>query len=138
MGVSVKVGSIATEVGASSFLNAFFSTVAVLLEDDQPGKRFPTISHDFYQGQVDAEQVAQAIDELKRIQAELAKHPPTAVVWDREDRTLRPPWGEKISSHITSMTNYFVTSSGRDLMGVLLEVFDHALKTKKAVEIAEI
>jgi 2,3-bisphosphoglycerate-dependent phosphoglycerate mutase len=44
-------------------------------------------------------------------------------VWDVEDRSKRPPWGDDISPDITSLANYFVTDDGRDLF----EVFDEAV-----------
>lgn len=50
MGVGVRVGSIVSEVGAASFLNALFSTIVGLLEPDGRGSRFPVISINFYEG----------------------------------------------------------------------------------------
>ena len=47
------------------------------------------------------------------------------VVWDIEDLSKQPPWGNKISPDITDLSSYFVTSDGEDFIGVL----ERALKT---------
>lgn len=49
-----------------------------------------------------------------------------------------PLGGADISSDITSMGNYFVSSTGRDLFDLLIEAFDDALKNKSDVVIEEI
>jgi hypothetical protein len=135
MSVGIQVGAIISEIGAPSFLNAFFSTVAGLLENDAPGSRFPVVSSDFYDGHIDADKVASALAELKVIRAELMRHPPTAIIWDIEDRSNTPPWGDVISTAITSMGNYFVSSTGRDLFELLNEVLQHAVKHRQAIDI---
>jgi hypothetical protein len=43
------------------------------------------------------------------------------VVWDIENHQSKPPWGDNIASHITSLGNYFVSSTGRDVFHVLEE-----------------
>jgi hypothetical protein len=110
-------------VGTADFLHAFFSTVSANLEPDGWGTRFPTVMGPLYEGRVDGEQAARALAELDQIKAELAEHPPSDVVWDVEDRSKQPPWGDNISPEITSLADYFVTDDGRDLF----EVFDEAL-----------
>ena len=138
MSVGVKVGSIVGEVGASSFLNGFFSTIAGLLEGGHPGSRFPIISVDFYGGHVEADKVERAIEELRTIRTELTGYPSSAVIWDLEDRSKVPPWGDAISPTIQSMGDYFVSSTGRDLFELLFEAFSHALKRKRPVDIVEV
>ncbi|MBF5012569.1 Imm70 family immunity protein [Burkholderia pseudomultivorans] len=138
MSVGVRVGSIVDEVGASSFFNSFFSTIWGLLEPDGPGTRFPVVSKEFYEGRVPAEYVEQALDELKAIRERLSNFPPSSVIWDFEDRTKQPPWGTDISADITSMGNYFVSSTGRDLFDLLIEAFDDAKQSKSDVTIEEI
>ncbi|MBE9175423.1 hypothetical protein IQ225_09140 [Synechocystis salina LEGE 06155] len=49
----------------------------------------------------------------------LSKFSPDKVIWDIENLDIIPPWGNGISSDITDLLNYFVTSSGRDLIAVL-------------------
>ncbi|MCX7113287.1 MAG: Imm70 family immunity protein [Proteobacteria bacterium] len=138
MSVGVRVGSIVDEVGASSFFNAFFSTITALLEQNKPSLRFPQISISFYKGKVEVENIEKAVNELREIKQEFAKYPPSSVVWDLEDRTKQPPWGKNISPDITSMENYFVSSTGRDLFDLLLEAFEYAEKKSLPVSIEEI
>jgi len=135
MSVGVRVGSIVSEVGAPDFFNSFFSTIKGLLEPAGAGTRFPLISVAFYSGRILADQVADATVELKKIQEELAGFPPSSVIWDDDDRSQKPPWGDNISPDITSMANYFVTSTGRDLLNLLFEMFDYAKKKKLDVTI---
>ena len=61
---------------------------------------------------------------LKKIQSELREYQPDKVVWDIENLSKQPPWGTNISSDITDLSNYFVTSSGDDF----ITVFFHALE----------
>jgi len=136
MTVEIQAGSLTGEIGSSSFFNAFFSTVAVLLENAEPGSRFPVIGEELYEGHVDAENIGRAIAELQVIRAELMRYPPTAIVWDSEVRARAPPGGNDISRDISSMGIYFVTSDGRDLFDMLLEIFRYALKQKSDVDIA--
>jgi len=138
MSVGIKLGSIIDELGSSSFLNSFFSTLVGLLENNVRGSRYPVISLEFYQGRISVENLEQAVIELQSIQEELSKHPPSAVIWDTEDLTSSPPWKSNISTDITSMANYFISSTGRDLFAILFEVFSHAIETKRSVDIVSI
>ena len=126
MHVGVRVGSIIDEVGTPAFFNAAFSTVSVLLEDGQPGKRFPVFSRQLYAGQVPTAQAAALLRELHTIALELQQFSPAQLVWDAEDRSLTPPWGDRIAEHITSLGNYFVTSTGRELWALLIEAAEAA------------
>jgi hypothetical protein len=138
MPIGVRVGSIISEIGASSFFNSFFSTIKGLLEPAGAGTRFPVISDHFYDGCIPANKVNGAIAELGVIKAELSKFPPSAVIWDIDDRSQEPPWGSDISSDITSMGNYFVTSTGRDLLDTLFEMFEYAKKKGFDVTIEDV
>lgn len=71
------------------------------------------------------------IQEINEIREKLKKFNPSQVIWDIEDLSKKPPWGEKISKDITDLSNYFVTSDGRDLFKVLLL----ALKDSKELKI---
>ena len=66
---------------------------------------------------------------LSIIKKELQKFSPEKVVWDIEDLSKQPPWGNDISKDITDLSNYFVTSDGNDF----LTVFSHALEKAKEV-----
>lgn len=136
MGVSLKVGTVAFEIGTPAFLYSFFSTVCVRLEEGKWGSYFPTIMKDFYSGKILNSQASQALKELEQIRSLLSQLPPEQVVWDFEKRDLQPPWGNKISSQITSLENYFVTSNGKNLLDVFTNAIELSHRTKKDVQVA--
>ena len=122
--VGFKVGCIWYEIGAASFLHSFFSTVAYNLECGNWGTRFPVIMNELYQGKLANANVPNAKVELNTIENELKNLSPDKAIWDIEDLTKQPPWGNKISNQITDLSNYFVTSDGEDF----LTLFKHALE----------
>lgn len=126
------------EIGSGDFLFSFFSTVAVNLEGGKWGSRFPVIMNKFYQGKVKRNKVDKAIKEMEMIKSELKNFPPSKVVWDIEDLSQQPPWGDDISEEITDLSNYFVTNDGEDLIEVFMMAFNKAKELKKAVEIDSI
>ena len=65
----------------------------------------------------------------------LHSFPSSDVIWDAEDLSLTPPWGNNISSDITDLSNYFVTSDGRDLISVLSEAMNEAKEMQCDIEI---
>lgn len=137
MSIGIKVGSITDEIGSSDFLHAFFSTVSANLEPRGWGSKYPTLMLKLYQGNLDVIFVNDALRELQQIRKELSKLPPSDVVWDISEPSKQPPWGDKISKDITSLSNYFVTSTGRDLISTLVEAFEDAITTKKPLLIVQ-
>lgn len=120
MTVGFKVGSIIDEIGSSDFFHAFFSTIAVRLEPVW-GARFPVLMTKLYQGELRQEDALMALSELATVQSELRAFAPSQIVWDIDDKTKSPPWGTEIASTISDLSNYFVTSTGRDLIETLRE-----------------
>jgi hypothetical protein len=127
MGVCIKVGSIADELGAASFVHSFFSTVSVHGEPSGWGTRFPHLMNELYEGRLPVENASLALKELLEAKAILSNIPPSKVVWDFEDRAAQPPWGGDIAESITDLGNYFVSSTGRDLFELLEETFRAAI-----------
>ncbi len=123
MAVGFTVKRYLYTIGGGDFLHAFFSTVCGQLENEQWGSKYPYIMQELYEGELSAEHLQQAAEELAQIKLGLARFTPDQVIWDIEDRSLMPPWGDQISDSITDLSNYFVTSSGEDL----LDVFQNAL-----------
>ena len=126
MAIGITVGSITDEIGAPSFFHAFFSTISVHCEPKGWGSRFPHLMKDLYQGRLSAQSVPAALGELRAAKERLSKLPPSAVVWDIENRASMPPWGDKIAPDITDLGNYFVSSTGRDLFALLEEALSAA------------
>ena len=123
MSVSAWVGEKRFEVGSAGFLKAWFSTIAVRLENEKWGSVFPTIMRDFYSGSLPSTRALDALKDLETIRRRLADLPPEQVVWDFEQRASIPPWGNELSAKIVSLGNYFVTSDGKDLFEVLRAAF---------------
>ena len=113
------------QIGTGDFLHSFFSTVALRLENGLWGSKYPVIMNELYQGELPANKTNLAIDELIQIKEGLRGLSSEQVVWDIEDLSKQPPWGNKISPDITDLSSYFVTSDGEDFIGVL----ERALKT---------
>lgn len=135
MAIGIEVDNIWTEIGAGSFLHAFFSTLSHRLEPDGWGSRFPTLMNELYQGRLPSGSAKIALTELQTAKQELKKFSPSQVIWDIENLDARPPWGDNISSDITDLSNYFVTSAGRDLFGVLEESLTWSAKKGKDIEL---
>lgn len=129
MAVGFKVKFYWYQIGHGDFLHSFFSTVAYNLENEKWGSRFPVIMNELYQEKIEVDNIGKALDELKIIKKELQLFGPEKVVWDIEDLSKQPPWGHNISKDITDLSNYFVTSDGKDF----LSIFSHALEKAKEV-----
>jgi hypothetical protein len=136
VGLSAWVGDKRFELGDASFLKAWFSTICARLEGEDWGSRFPLIMQDFYSGALPHDRAGAALAELTRIREGLAALPSDKVIWDFENRTARPPWGNAVSPHIRSLGDYFATSDGENLFEVLADAFSEALKAKRDVVIS--
>ena len=138
MSVGLMVGYKWWTIGEGSLFNSFFSTIYVRLEHNQWGSRYPVIMNKLYWGDVPFESVESGIAELVSIQEELKKFLPQDVIWDFEDLSLTPPWGNNIAEHITNLSHYFITSSGKDSFEVLLTSFRFALEHGQNVSVKSI
>lgn len=116
-------------IGTSDFLHAFFSTVCGRLENGKWGSRYPYLMNELYQGMLSAEHLEAGAEELAQIKQALARFAPNQVIWNIEDLSLTPPWGDNISGDITDLSNYFVTSEGNNFF----TVFSAALSKAQAL-----
>lgn len=121
MAIGLRLHGITTVIGPGGVLHALFSTISLRLEPNGWGTRYPTLMHKLYQGHLDHEDAAKALDELLDVQEKLKAHAPSEVVWDIEDPAQPPPWGLEVGPHVKSLATYFVTSTGRDLLETLIE-----------------
>ena len=136
MAVGFRVKFYWYQVGTSDFLHCFFSTVCVCLERKKHGSKYPCIMKKLYHGKLDYTDIGSAIKELQEIKSELKKYTPENVVWDIDDLSANPPWGNNISHDITDLSVYFVTSDGEDLITKLEKALEKAqsLKTSLLIE----
>ncbi len=114
------------EIGAPSFLYSFFSTVCLRLEDGEWGSKYPIIMNELYQGELDKKYIDDAIKELKEIKKELARIPSSEVVWDMDNLDFPPPWGYDKPEEVIKLSDYYVTSDGKDFLEVFEEVLEKA------------
>lgn len=128
MSVAFVVGDEYYSVGSGDFLHSFFSTVAYNLENGDWGIKYPYIMNELYRGELEVESVKECLAELEIIRTELKKYLPDKVVWDIDDLSKRPPWGDNISADITDLSNYFVTNDGEDFIEVLKDALEKALE----------
>lgn len=135
MALGFKVKYYWYQIGSGDFLHSFFSTVAYRLENGIWGSVYPIIMNELYQGELPAEKISMAMEELKCIKEELKKYSPDQVIWDIEDLSKQPPWGKKISSEITDLSNYYVTSSGEVFLSVFEIALQDALRLNMPLEI---
>lgn len=135
MAVGFTVSFYWYQVGSGDFLHSFFSTIAYNLETKKWGSKYPIIMNEFYQGKLESNKIKDAIEEIKDIQKELKKYPPSCVIWDIDDLDKQPPWGNEISSEITDLSNYFVTSDGEDLITILIHALEKAEEMRMPIEI---
>jgi endo-1,4-beta-D-glucanase Y len=91
-----------------------------------------------YQGRLSWKNANKVVKELQIVKDELKKFTPEYVVWDIEDISKQPPWKNNISSDITDLSNYFITSDGRNLINVILMVLNDSISEKTDVEIVNI
>jgi len=133
MGIGMFVDTSYYEIGAWSFFHSFFSTVSYHLEPDGWGSRFPILMNNLYSGTLAWTDAPQALIELMGARKELEAFPPDKVIWDIEDLTKQPPWGDNIDGTITNLSNYFGTNDGEDLFDVLTSALVEAINRKQDV-----
>ena len=138
MSVGLTVDLYWYQIGSGDFFHAFFSTIAHNLESGNWGSRFPVFMNEFYSGTLKIDRVDKAIAELKIIAYELKAFSPDKVVWDIEDLSKQPPWGNNISPDITDLSNYFVTSDGDDLITIIMHAFEKGIEIEQDVCISNL
>jgi hypothetical protein len=135
MAISFHVEQASFPIGTADFLNCFFSTVNVRLEEGRPGSRFPCLMRELYAGTLSPSLANAAVRELANIREELARLPPWQVVWDDEDSSRQPPWGSEIAPSVSSLANYFLTSEGKPLLEVIQAALELSVTTGRPIEI---
>lgn len=88
-----------------------------------------------YEGKVAREDAEAASAEISQIQEALAKLPPDQVVWDAEDMTKAPPYGKHIGPHVRSCADYWVTTTGRNLIAEIIDNMESLLEFGGSLEV---
>jgi hypothetical protein len=135
MGIGLNVGDSYYEIGSGDFFNSFFSTVSYHLEPEGWGTKYPNLMNGLYHGSLNWNLATKVTEELIDVKGKLQNYKPSKVIWDIEDTSLQPPWGDKIGTDITSLANYFVTSDGEDLLDVMFNALQTSYNEKEDIEI---
>ncbi len=99
MTVGIKFHGITTEIGPGALLHALFSTISYHLEPSGWGTRYPNLMNKLYQGQLDGQDAAMALQELVDVKEKLKDYKPEQVIWDIDDLKAKPPWGTQVGPH---------------------------------------
>jgi hypothetical protein len=127
--VAIRTGSVVTEVGAAAILHGLFSTISANLEPAGRGTRFPVTMNRLYSGSVTAADARAALDELRIIETELSAVSVDRVVWDIDDRSVRPNPHYRPRVDARNAADYFVTVNGLDLLRAgLIESLESAVE----------
>ncbi|WP_397537129.1 immunity 70 family protein [Rummeliibacillus pycnus] len=130
MAVGILVDCFYYELGHRDFVHSFFSTISYHLEKERWGTKYPLIMNELYNDKLNWDDVSVAKVNLIEIEQELSKYMPEQVIWDIDDLSQKPPWGDKIRPKVTSLANYFATTSGKTFIEVLLTAMDVAEEDK--------
>ena len=130
MSVGLFVDPIYYSIGTASFLNSFFSTIYLSVEKSDWGSRYPIIMNDLYGGCVKKDRLDKLEDEIVKLRNDFKKLKPEKVVWDFENLKASPSWGTNISKEITNLSDYFVTSDGKNLF----DTIEKAIETSKEID----
>ena len=128
MTVALKQENVVTEIGPGGILHSLFSTVAVRLEGGRWGSRFPIVMSKLYEGSLPQSDALAALSEMRDIKAELSLLAPANVVWDAEDLKKGPPWGRQVGPHVQSCAQYWVTTTGRNVLDELIDNLESLLE----------
>lgn len=135
MVIAFRQKSVLTIIGPGGLLHAFFSTVAMRLENGKWGSRFPLIMNGLHRGSLPEEHAKAAMKEAVQIRDELKQLPPLQVVWDFEEPGKPPPFGTVVGSHVKSIAQYFVTDTGRNLVDEVIDNLESQIEFGGPLEI---
>ena len=121
MSVYLKQGSVLTEIGPGALFHSLFSTIAVRLEQHAWGSRFPVVMNKLYEGKIESKDAEAAFAEISRIREGLAGLAPGQVIWDADDLSKVPPYGKHIGTHVRSCADYWMTTTGRNLVDEIID-----------------
>ncbi|WP_336046386.1 immunity 70 family protein [Solibacillus ferritrahens] len=138
MAVGFKVKYYWYQIGHGDFLHSFFSTISYHLEQNGWGTEYPFLLNELYNGKLENKNIDSAINELEAIKKKLQDFSPSQVIWDIDNLSKSPPWGDNISKDITNLSNYFITSEGEDLIDMLMKALEKGQKTNSDVYIESI
>lgn len=130
MAIGLSVGEQYYSIGGSDFYHAFFSTISYYLEPGGWGTKYPLLTKDLYQGKLSYDKSKEVRRILLEVKELLKVFPPEKVIWNIDDLSQKPPWGDNIVPDITNLSNYFVTDEGEDLFEVLDSAIEYSINNQ--------
>lgn len=138
MNVGIAVDCFYYELGHSDFVHSFFSTISFHLEQEGWATKYPLLMNDLYNAKLQWKDISFAKANLKEIEQELSILLPDQVVWNLDDLLQNPPWGDTISSQVTSLAHYFATADGKTFFEVLRAAMEVAEEEKCDLQLIQI
>lgn len=138
MTAGVLVDCFFYEVGKGDFLHSFFSTISHHLEREGWGSTYPYLLKDLYHDTLRWTDAAKARAEAQDIESKLSLLKADQIVWDIEDLSKLPPWGDVINPQVTNLANYFATPEGHTFFEVLYKALEVAIEERADVTIRSI
>ncbi|HVF04588.1 MAG TPA: Imm70 family immunity protein [Frankiaceae bacterium] len=135
MALGILAADLTWRVGSPDLLHAFFSTIAVRLEPQGWGSRFPALMNELYQGELSPERVESALSELMLARRELSFLPASRMVWDADRPEVPSP--RRSAGEAPDASKCFFTEDGKDLFDVLLAALVRLRTTHGSLRIVE-
>jgi hypothetical protein len=120
--VGIKHRYVITEIGTADFLHAVFSTISGNLEPNGWGTQFPVLMKKLYFEELTQSDARPALMELGTIIEGLSKLSIDSIVWDAADHSKRPSPVDKERCGATILSDYFITTTGREFLPTLEEL----------------
>lgn len=121
MTIALKQENIITEISPGGIFHSLCSTIAYRLESGVWGGKYPIIMSGLYHGLIHEGGAEAGLLEMQSIRAGLSLLKPDQVIWDIENMNKLPPWGSEIGKHVKSVAEYYVTSTGRNLVDEIID-----------------
>jgi hypothetical protein len=133
MAVGFKVYFYWYQIGPSTLLFSFFSTVCLRLENNKWGSKYPFIMNELYQGKLKKENVDKAIPEINGIVKNFLKLSIDKAIWDIDNLDIEPPERPKITKDMKKLIDFFITNDGDNVVYLLNSALKRALELNEDV-----
>jgi hypothetical protein len=127
--ITINAKNKTINVGTADFLHCFRSTISKHVKSDQAPNALNFLKH----GKLKHSNCLTVAREFNGIHDTLSSLNPAEVVWDIDNPSVSPPWGDNISPVITSLGNYFLTADGKDLFFEIIFLLQYANDEKTDV-----
>lgn len=135
MAVSLVIKNAYYELGSSSLLNAFFSSIYFHLVMGKKFNRYPKIFPGFFQGKLDWRDANEVRDNFKNIREGLKQIGSDKLIWDIYDLTKAPPWDKNTINETIPLSDFFTTEKGVNFFDIIDDVLEESTQSKTDITI---